>query len=83
MLCSTQKNIQLLNDFTAMAYEIKQGANEGQGIKILPRQIFQGFPMAVAQVKPGNTSNGLLDDIGQNVYSFYQAKEITKKYLTL
>ena len=52
----------------------------GKGIKILtPKQIFQGLPIAVAQVKAGNDSKNLLNEIRQIVCSMYQSKEITKK----
>ena len=49
-------------------------------LKILtPRQIFQRLPTALAQVKAGNNSENLLNEIHQIIYSFYQSKEITKK----
>ena len=41
--------------------------------------MLQRLPIAIAQVKASNTSDSLLDKIRQIVYSFYQAKEITKK----
>ena len=49
-------------------------------LKILsPKQMLQRFPIAHAQVKAGNTSENLLNEIRQIVYSLYRAKEITKK----
>ena len=49
-------------------------------LKILtPKQMLQRFPIALAQVKAGNTSENLLNEIRQIIYSLYQAKEITKK----
>ena len=36
---------------------------------------------ALAQVKAGNNSENLLNEIKQIVYSLYQSKEITKKAL--
>ena len=36
-------------------------------------------PKALAQVKAGNTSEMLLNEIRQIVYSLYLAEEITKK----
>ena len=39
----------------------------------------QGLPIALAQVKGGNSSKNLLHEIRQIIYSLYQAKEITKK----
>ena len=41
---------------------------------MLPR-----LPIALAQVKAGNTFENLLNEIRQIIYSLYQAKEITKK----
>ena len=53
---------------------------EGIGLKILtPKQILQRLPIALAQVKAGNNSQNLLNEIRQIVYSLYQSKEITKK----
>ena len=37
------------------------------------------LPIALAQVKVGNTSENLLNEIRQIIYSLYRAKEITKK----
>ena len=39
----------------------------------------QRLPMALAQVKAGNNSEILLNEIRQIVYSLYQSKQITKK----
>ena len=56
---------------------------KGTRLKILtPKQILQGLPIALAQVKAGNNSENLLNEIRQIVYSLYQTKEITKKYTT-
>ena len=53
---------------------------KGTRLKILtPKQILQGLPIALAQVKAGNNSENLLNEIRQIVYSLYQTKEITKK----
>ena len=37
------------------------------------------LPIALAQVKGGNTSENLINEIRQIIYSLYRAKEITKK----
>ena len=47
------------------------------------QQTVQRLPIALAQVKVGNTSENLLNEIRQVIYSLYQAKEITKKYITI
>ena len=41
--------------------------------------MLQRLPIALAQVKVGNTSENLLNEIRRIIYSLYQAKEITKK----
>ena len=57
-------------------YKTKQGT----GLKKLtPEQMLQRLPIALAQVKAGNSSENLLNEIRQIVYSLYQSKEITKK----
>ena len=57
----------------------KHDKKEGKGLKILtPKQMLQRLPIALAQVKPGNNSESLLNEISQIVYSLYQSKQITK-----
>ena len=51
-------------------------------LKVLtPKQMLQRLPiaLALAQVKTGNNSENLLNEIRQIIYSLYQLKEITKK----
>ena len=49
-------------------------------LKILSsKQVFQRLPIALEQVKVGNTSENVLNQIRQIIYSLYRAKEITKK----
>ena len=43
--------------------------------------MFQSLPIAL--VKAGNTSEKLLNRIHQIIYSLYQAKLITQKYITI
>ena len=66
-----------------MASEAKNKAKNktiGKGLKILtPKQMLQRLPIAFAQVKAGNNSESLLNEIRQIVCSLYQSKEITKK----
>ena len=75
----------VLNGFKSKIFSIK---SRGSGIlntdrsklKILtPKQMLQRLPIALAQVKAGNNSENLLNEIRQIVYSLYQSKEITKK----
>ena len=75
----------ILNAFESKIFSIK---SEGSSLlntvhsklKILtPKQMLHRLPMALAQVKVGNNSKNLLNQIRQIVYSLYQSKEITKK----
>ena len=62
------------------AYKSKQNETKGKGLKILtPKEMLQRLPISVAQVKAGNNSESLLNQIRQIVYSLYQSKQITKK----
>ena len=52
---------------------------KGKGIKILtPKQMLQRLPITLAQVKAANTSENLLNEIRQIIYSLYREKEVTK-----
>ena len=80
-----QKIINLLNDNaktrSEAIYKSKQNETKGTGLKVLtPKQMLQRLPIALAQVKAGNNSESLLNEIRQIVYSLYQSKQITKKY---
>ena len=53
----------------------KQNETKVKGLKILtPKQMLQRLPTAIAQVKAGNNSESLLNEIRQIVYSLYQSK---------
>ena len=61
-------------------YNAKQNETKGKGLKIFtPKQMLQRLPIALAQVKVGNNSESLLNEIRQIVYSLYQLNQITKK----
>ena len=40
--------------------------------------MLQRLTIALAQVKAGNTSENLLNEIRQIIYSLYQGREVTK-----
>ena len=73
--------IKFIEDYGSMIFETKRLArHEGTGFKILtPNQMLKRLPIALAQIKAGNNSESLLNEIRQNVYSLYRSKEITKK----
>ena len=68
----------VINAFKSELFPLK--STTGTGLKILtPKQILQRLPIALAQVKAGNNSENLLNEIRQIVCSLYQSKEITRK----
>ena len=74
--------IQFIQDYGRMILDAKKlvREQEGTGLKILtPNQMLKRLPIALAQIKAGNNSESLLNEIRQIVYSLYRSKEITKK----
>ena len=70
----------LYNGYANIMSEVMYKAKQRTGIEILtPKQMLQRLPVALAQVKAGNNSDNLLNEIRQMVYSLQQSKEITKK----
>ena len=70
----------LYDDYFSMMSEAKYRETNGTGLKVLtPKQMIQRLPIALAQVKAGNNSESLLNEIRQIVYSLYQSKQTTKK----
>ena len=45
--------------------------------------MLQRLPIALAQVKASKTSENLLNEIRKIMYSLYQEKETTTKYITI
>ena len=51
----------------------------GSGLKILiPQQMFTRLPILLAQIKAGNNSQKLKNEIRQLFYSLYRSKKISK-----
>ena len=76
---SQKKVIKLFDDYSLIISKVKYKIKHREGLKILtPKQTLQRLPIALAQVKAGNTSENLLE-IRQIIYSLYQTNEITKK----
>ena len=75
--------IKFIEDYGSMILEAKRlekEEQEGKRLKILtPNQMLKRLPIALAQIKAGNNSESLLNEIRQIVYSLYRSKEITKK----
>ena len=74
------KAIKFYDNYSSMMSEAKYRATERTGLKILiPKQMLQRLPIALAQVKAGNNSESLLNEIRQIVYFLYQSKQIARK----
>ena len=77
---SAIKFIEVYGSMILEAKRLAKEEQEGKGLKILtPNQMLKRLPIALAQVKAGNNSDSLLNEIRQIVYSLYRLKEITKK----
>ena len=77
---SKENVVKLYNNYAKIISEAMYKSKHGTGLKILtPKQMLQRLPIALAQVKAGNNSESLLNEIRQIIYSLYQSKEITKK----
>ena len=72
----------IIDAFESKIFKIKIEGSEKlldySNLKILtPKQMLQGLPIALAQVKAGSTSENLLNEIRQIIDSLYRAKQIT------
>ena len=90
---SREAVIQLFNDYSSIACEGKYKTSHRQGLPSMsacgkdfghsnlktlsPKQMLRILPIALGQVKAGNTFENLLIEIRQIIYSLYRAKEIT------
>ena len=60
--------------------DINKHSQEGKGIKILtPNQMLSRLPITLAQLKAGNNSDKLKNEIRQLLYSLYRSKNMTKQ----
>ena len=60
--------------------EFNEQNQSGIGLKILtPNQMFSRLPITLAQLKAGNNSEKLKNEIRQLLYSLYRSKKLTKK----
>ena len=67
--------IKFIEDYSSMILEAKKLAKEqeGTGLKILtPNQMLKRLPIALVQIKAGNSSESLLNEIRQIAYSLYR-----------
>ena len=58
---------------------IPSESQSGEGLKILTsQQMFTRLPILLAQIKAGNNSQKLKNEIRQLLYSLYRSKKISK-----
>ena len=80
-LRSTEPRQKMLKIFNYLG-EIFNGPTEGKGLKILtPNQMLSRLPISLAQLKAGNNSEKLKNEIRQLLYSLYRSKKQLYKSL--
>ena len=58
----------------------EKSATKGQGLKILtPNQMLSRLPISLSQLKAGNNSEKLKNEIRQLLYSFCRSKKLKKQ----
>ena len=67
-------------DIVERILELNKKTQSGQGLKILtPNQMLSRLPITLAQLKAGNNSEKLKNEIRQLLYSLYRSKKLTKQ----
>ena len=67
-------------DIVERILELNSKKQLGQGLKILtPNQMLSRLPITLAQLKAGNNSEKLKNEIRQLLYSLYRSKKLTKQ----
>ena len=57
----------------------ESATQQGQGVEILsPKQIISRLPVLLAQLKAGNNSQKLKNEIRQLLYLLYRSKKLSK-----
>ena len=69
-----------ITDIVERILYFNQLDQSGQGLKILtPNQMLSRLPISLAQLKAGNNSEKLKNEIRQLLYSLYRSKKLTKQ----
>ena len=75
----TEKPSEII-DIVKEFLEFNKQNQEGQGLKILtPDQMISRLPVSLAQLKTGNNSQKLKNQIRQLLHSLYRSKKLTKQ----
>ena len=71
------KILDILNKI--LNFTLEEQKQQGHGLKILtPNQMLSRLPISLAQLKAGNNSEKLKNEIRQLLYSLYRSKKLTK-----
>ena len=74
-----EENKKIINIVERILY-FNQLEQKGQGLKILtPNQMLSRLPITLAQLKAGNNSEKLKNEIRQLLYSLYRSNKLTKQ----
>ena len=74
-----EENEKITNIVEHILY-FNQLEQKGEGLKILtPNQMLSRLPISLAQLKAGNNSEKLKNEIRQLLYSLYRSKKLTKQ----
>ena len=74
-----KENKKIINIVECILY-FNQLEQQGSGLKILtPNQMLSRLPITLAQLKAGNNSEKLKNEIRQLLYSLYRSKKLTKQ----
>ena len=74
------KGVKILNIIENILNFTLKERKIGQGLKILtPNQMLSRLPITLAQLKAGNNSEKLKNEIRQILYSLYRSKKLTKQ----
>ena len=75
-----EENEKIINIVEHILYFNQLEQQKGEGLKILtPNQMLSRLPITLAQLKTGNNSEKLKNEIRQILYSLYRSKKLTKK----
>ena len=67
-----------MNKVELILYFTKKNQS-GLGLKVLtPNQMLSRLPISLSQLKPGNNSEKLKNEIKQLLHSLYRSKKLTK-----
>ena len=59
--------------------KMRRQSQKGQGLKILtPQQMLSILPISLAQLKAGNSSQKLKNEVRQLLYSLYRSRKLSK-----